>query len=90
MSLNMLSYFMQVLNSTRKHYTKNDYFPMHIMFTRIYLLQEEKLNPNKYSEQEINMSNFVQAKEYNLHMNAKFGYSTFCVFLYLNTPIFDL
>jgi hypothetical protein len=47
MHLNMLSDFMQVLNSTRKHPTKNDYFTNHIIFTTIYLLQEQKLNPRK-------------------------------------------
>jgi hypothetical protein len=51
--------FMQVLNSIEKHYTKNEYFPKHILFTTIYLIQEQQLNSNKYSEQEINMRNFV-------------------------------
>jgi hypothetical protein len=60
MNLNMLSDFMQVLNSIRKHLTKNKYFPMYILFTIIYLLQKQKLNPNKYSEQEISMSNFYK------------------------------
>jgi hypothetical protein len=40
----MLSNFMQVLNSIRKHYTKNDYFPTYILFSIIYLLKEQKLN----------------------------------------------
>jgi hypothetical protein len=48
-NLNMLYNFMKALNSKRKHHTKNEYFIMHIIFTRIYLLQEQKLNPNKYS-----------------------------------------
>jgi hypothetical protein len=38
MYLNMLSDFIQVLHITRKHYTKNEYFPN--KFTTIYLLQE--------------------------------------------------
>jgi hypothetical protein len=38
MSLTKVSVLMQVLNSTRKHYTKNEYFPKHILFTTIYLL----------------------------------------------------
>jgi hypothetical protein len=38
MNLIMLSDFMQVLNILRKHPTKNEYFPMHILFTIIYLL----------------------------------------------------
>jgi hypothetical protein len=49
MSLNMLSDFMIVLNSMRKHPTKDEYFTKHIQFTTIYLLQKQKLNPNKYS-----------------------------------------
>jgi hypothetical protein len=49
MHLNMLSSFM--------HPTKNEYFPMHILFTLIYLLQEQKLNHKNYSEQELNMGN---------------------------------
>jgi hypothetical protein len=63
MNLNMLSGFMQVLHITRKHYTKNEYFPKHIIFTIIYLLQKQKLNHRNYFEQEINMYNFVQATE---------------------------
>jgi hypothetical protein len=54
---------MQVLHITRKYYTKNEYFHKHILFTIIYLLQEQKLNHINYSEQEINMDNFVQATE---------------------------
>jgi hypothetical protein len=59
MNLNMLSNFMQVLNINRKYATKNEYFPMHILFTTIYLLQEKQLHHRNYSKQEINMSNFV-------------------------------
>jgi hypothetical protein len=40
---------MQVLNSIRKH-TNNEYFYRHILFTKIYLLQEQKLNPRNYSK----------------------------------------
>jgi hypothetical protein len=47
MNLIILSYFMQGLNSTRNYYTKNEFFPMHILFTTIYLLQEQELNHNK-------------------------------------------
>jgi hypothetical protein len=36
----------------------------------VYLLQEEKLNPRNYSEQELNMDNFVQATEHDVHMYA--------------------
>jgi hypothetical protein len=47
MNLIILSYFMRGLNSTRKYYTKNEYFPMHILFSTIYSLQEQKLNHHK-------------------------------------------
>jgi hypothetical protein len=42
--------FIEVLNSTWKCPTKNDYFPMHILFTIFYLLQDQKLNPRNYYE----------------------------------------
>jgi hypothetical protein len=51
--------FMQVLNTKRRHYTNSEYLPKYILFTTICLLQEHKLNPNRYSEQELNMENFV-------------------------------
>jgi hypothetical protein len=59
MSLNKFSDFIEVLNSIRKHPTKNDYLPMHILFTTIYLLQEQIVNHRNYSKQEINMLNIV-------------------------------
>jgi hypothetical protein len=57
MSLNKSYDFMQDLNSIKKHHTKNRCFPKHILLTIIYLLQKQKLNPNQYSGEEINMSN---------------------------------
>jgi hypothetical protein len=72
MSLNKLSDFMLVLNSLRKHPTKNKYFYEHILFSTIYLLQEQRLNPRNYLEQEINMIMFLHAAEYDVHMHAKF------------------
>jgi hypothetical protein len=54
----MLSDFMQVLYNAMKLPTKNEYFPKHILFSIFYLMQEQKLNPNKYSEQDINMIKF--------------------------------
>jgi hypothetical protein len=51
MALTTLYDFMQVLNSTREFATKNYYFPMHTLFTIIYLLQEQKLNPRIHSKQ---------------------------------------
>jgi hypothetical protein len=71
-SLNMLSYFMQVLYSIRKRYTKVGYFPEHIKFIIIYLLQEQKLNYRNYFEQEINMKIFMQATEHDIQLYAKF------------------
>jgi hypothetical protein len=59
MILIMLYDFIQVLLSKRHHPTKDEYFSKHSLFTTIYLLQEEKLNYKKYSEQKINKSNFV-------------------------------
>jgi hypothetical protein len=50
MNLIILSYFMQDLNNTRELATKNYYFPMHILFTTISLLQEQELNPIIYSK----------------------------------------
>jgi hypothetical protein len=47
MDLIMLYYFMQVLNIKRKHSTKSEYFPKDIQITIIYLLQKQKLKPNK-------------------------------------------
>jgi hypothetical protein len=47
---------------------------MHMLFTTIYLIQEQKLNPNNYSDLEINMSKFVQSTENDLHMYAMIQY----------------
>jgi hypothetical protein len=46
MSLDKLYDFIQVAYSTIKLYTNNCYFPERILFTMIYLLQEENLNSN--------------------------------------------
>jgi hypothetical protein len=40
MHLIMLSDFMQVQHIKRRQPTNNEHFPMHILFTTIYLLQE--------------------------------------------------
>jgi hypothetical protein len=61
MRLALLTLFydlIQVLHSIRKHPTKNEYFPMHTLFTTFYLLQDQKLNPRHYYEQELNMRIF--------------------------------
>jgi hypothetical protein len=77
----IISDFMQALNINRKHYTKNDYFSRHTLFSIIYLLQEQKLNPKNYSVQELNMGNFIQATENDVHMYAQFGGLTFYEYL---------
>jgi hypothetical protein len=74
MALTTLYDFMLVLNSTRKFSTKNYYFPMHILFTTIYLLQEHELNPRIYSRQELIMGIFLQATDHNINMRAKIHY----------------
>jgi hypothetical protein len=51
---------MQALYNAMKPSTKNEYFPKYILFSTIYLMQEQKLNPNKYSEQDINMIIFYK------------------------------
>jgi hypothetical protein len=71
MNLNMLHDFMQVLNIKRKHYTKDDYFSTHTLFSTIYLLQGQRLNPGNYSKQKINRSYFIQVKKYNVNVHAK-------------------
>jgi hypothetical protein len=74
MNLIILSYFMQGLNSTREFATKNYYFPMHILFTIIYLLQEQELNHRIYSKQELIMSIFVHSTDHEINMHAKIQY----------------
>jgi hypothetical protein len=58
MSLNKFSDFVQVVSSITKHPTKIDHCSKQNLFSTIYLLQEQKIHPNTYSEQEINMSIF--------------------------------
>jgi hypothetical protein len=58
MNLNKLSDFIQVLNIKRKHYTKNEYFLKHIIFTKIYSLHELKLNHRNYRKHKIIMRKF--------------------------------
>jgi hypothetical protein len=66
-------YTVQVRYSTRKHYIKNEYFPMDSLFTTIYLLQEHELNPRIYSKQELIMNIFLQATDYDINMHVKFS-----------------
>jgi hypothetical protein len=44
---------------------------MHILFSIIYLLQEQQLNSSTYSEQEKNVINFVYTNYHGVHMYAK-------------------
>jgi hypothetical protein len=44
---------------------------MHTLFSTIYLLQEQELNPRIYSKQELIMSIFVQATDHDINMHAK-------------------
>jgi hypothetical protein len=64
----MFSNFIQVINSAREYYTKNEYIFMYILFSTIYLLQGHQLNHDKYPKNEIIMRDFVQATEYGAHM----------------------
>jgi hypothetical protein len=81
MNLNMLFGFMQVLNINRKYATKNEYFPKHIAFTTIYLLQKHKLNHRNHTKKEINMRIFLQANEDGMNMYAKIRYKNMHRFL---------
>jgi hypothetical protein len=81
MHLIFLSDFIQVVNNIWKHYTQNEYFPKPILFSTISLLQEKKLNPRNYYKQEIIMSNFVQAKDYDMIMYVNFQCMNMHLFL---------
>jgi hypothetical protein len=61
-------------NSAKEFATKNYYFPMHILFTTIYLSQEHELNPKIYSKHKLIMSIFVQATDHEINMHAKIQY----------------
>jgi hypothetical protein len=74
MNINKFHDFIQVAYSMGKLYTNNYYFPKHILFTTIYLLQEQNLNPRNYFEEEIILIIFVQATGYKVYMYAKFRY----------------
>jgi hypothetical protein len=63
---------------------------MHILFTTIYLLHKPKLNHENYSEQELNMENFVQANKYDVHMYANFQDDNRYRYFYTNLTLFYL
>jgi hypothetical protein len=66
--------FLQVIHIKRCQSTRNDYLPMYILFTIIYLLQEQKLNPRNYSEQVTIIIFFTQANDHYVHMHTKIQY----------------
>jgi hypothetical protein len=72
MHLIMFSDFMQVLHIKRLHPTRNEYVSKHILFSTIYLLQEQELNHRIYSMQELIMIIFVQATVNDVHMHERF------------------
>jgi hypothetical protein len=74
MSLNQLYDFIHIIYSTRKHYTKVEYFPRHNLFITIYLLLNQNLNHNNKSMQETNLSKFVKVTKNEVYMYAKFEY----------------
>jgi hypothetical protein len=80
-TLNVFPDFIQVLDIIKKHPIKTQHFSKHTLFTTIYLLQEQKLNHINYFEKELNIRNFVQSTERDVHMYAKFGGFTFYIFL---------
>jgi hypothetical protein len=80
---------MQVLHIKRMHPTKNEYVSKHILFSTIYLLQEQELNHRIYSKWELIMSIFVQATVNDMHMHARIECLDVYRFLLLNTSRFD-
>jgi hypothetical protein len=63
---------------------------MPIPFTTIYLLHKQKLNHGNYFEGELNMENFVQDDEYDVHMYTKFQDVYMYRYFYKNLPLFWL
>jgi hypothetical protein len=76
-----LSDLLYVLNSARKFPTKNQYFSKHILFSTIYLLQNQKLNASNYSKQEIIMGIFLWSTDHEMNMHTKFQGIDMYVFL---------
>jgi hypothetical protein len=54
---------------------------MHILFSTVYLLQEQQLNHRNYSEQEIIIRIFVEATGHDINMHAKIQYLILHIFL---------
>jgi hypothetical protein len=69
-NLIMLYDFIHVLHRKSKPYTKNENLTKPIQFTTIYLLLEQKLIPNNYYDQKINMIYFIQANGHDINMHA--------------------
>jgi hypothetical protein len=51
--------FIQTLHVTRKFYTKIQHFYQYKSFSKISLLQKQRLNPRNYSKYELVMELFV-------------------------------
>jgi hypothetical protein len=73
-SLTRVYDFIKVIHIKRRQYTKNDHLPMYILFTIIYLLQDQKLNRRNYSEQVKIIIIFSKANDHYVHMHAKSQY----------------
>jgi hypothetical protein len=71
MHLIMFSDFITILNSTRTHYTKVEYFPNHKLFYTLSLLQEQILNPRNYYKRELIMGIFIWATDPDMNMHEK-------------------
>jgi hypothetical protein len=82
-SLTRVYDFLQVIHIKRRQSTKNDHLAMYILFTIIYLLQEQKLNHRNYSKQVTIMIIFAQANYHDVHMHAKIQYLILHRFLQL-------
>jgi hypothetical protein len=82
-SLTRVYDFLQVIHIKMRQTTKNDHLLMYILFTIIYLLQEQKLNPRNYSGHVTIMIIFAQANDNDVHMDAKIQYLILHRFLHL-------
>jgi hypothetical protein len=67
----MIYDFIKVLHSARYIYTKNHYFSMDILFTIIFLLHKQRLNPRNHSNQELIMEIFLWATGDDMNMYVK-------------------
>jgi hypothetical protein len=63
--------FIRTLDSTRKFYTKTQYFSHYKSFPSIFLLQKQRLNPRIYYIQELIMKLFVWSNGNSMNHHAK-------------------